>query len=113
MQKVFTEKVVHYHDAAKKNREKVFVVICMTDTEGSLYPGFGPNDAELFTNLIYPPGVKEHVEIEEFVTQGTNGYMGIWLLPGKTDTWHKGEYLIGYRIKNATHQCAGIIHLKF
>lgn len=113
MQKIHTEQIVHYDNADRRNRQPVYVVICVTEADGSLYTGFGPNDAELFTNLFYPAGIVEHVEIDQFVTQGTNGYHGLWLIPGKTDVWHKGIYILGYRLRNATHQCAGMIRLRF
>ncbi len=113
IEKLFTETTVHYDKAKRKNRELVRVIICVTDAQGNLYSRFGPNDVELFTNIWLPNGLKEHVKINQFVVQGTNGYYGIWLEPGTTDKWRKGVYVLGYRMKNSTHQCAGMIRLKF
>lgn len=113
IEKLFTETTVHYDKAKRNNRELVRVIICATDAQGNLYAGFGPGNAELFTNVWPNVASQEHVKINQFVVQGTNGYYGIWLEPGTTDKWRKGVYVLGYRIKNATHQCAGMIRLKF
>ena len=52
MQKIHTEQIVHYGDADRRNRQPVYVVICVTEADGSLYAGFGPNDAEF---SLVPP----------------------------------------------------------
>lgn len=113
VEKIFPDITVHYDKAKKNNRELIRVIICATDAQGNLYTGFGPADAKLFTNIWVPTGLLEHVEIEQMVVQGTNGYYGLWLQPGKTDKWRKGTYVLGYQLKNTTHQCAGMIRIDF
>ena len=113
MEKLYAETVVYYNKAKRNNRELVYVVVCVTDAQGNLFKGFGPEGAELFTNIFNPDGLNEQVEINQFVAQGTEGYYGIWLQPGKKDKWRKGAYVLGYRLKNTTHQCAGLIKLRF
>ena len=53
MQKIHTEQIVHYGDADRRNRQPVYVVICVTEADGSLYAGFGPNDAKLLLDSTF------------------------------------------------------------
>lgn len=113
MQKVFVEHIVNYHKAERKNREFVYIALCITDASGAIYKGFGPGHAKLSPALFFPESTKELPELNEFVGLGNDGYLGLVIQPGKTDVWRKGVYLLGFQLANATHQCAGMAKLVF
>jgi hypothetical protein len=115
MQKISIQQIVHYYNARVDNNEPVIVFLCLTDREGAIYRGFGPNAARLSVSLMYPGGITAHPVIDQFVEQGGDGYYGLHIKPGTgtIDRWLAGVYILGYQISNATHQCAGMVKLEF
>lgn len=108
MQKISIQQIVHYHNARVDNNEPVIVFLCLTDAEGAIYTGFGSNDIRLSISLMNPGGITTHPEIDQFVGQGDDGYYGLHIKPctGSMSWWLAGVYILGYQIRNATHQCA-------
>lgn len=115
MQKITIQQIVHYLDARVDNNEPVIVFLCLTDAQGAIYTGFGPYDASLSISLANPGGITNHPVIFQFAGQGGDGYYGLHIKPGtgSMDRWLAGVYILGYQIRNATHQCAGMVKLEF
>lgn len=113
MQKIFIEQIVHYMNAGTTNREPILVYLCLTDTTGAIYKDFVQNNVRLSPALANPGGLQNHPYIEQFTGQGNDGYYGLHIVPGQGDYWNRGVYILGYQIRNATHQCAGMVKLEF